>query len=106
MSDNTDYKRDEAMAVPIEDKYLTTRGVEKDYPRLEFSCELEGRDRVQYWTSNIILELDHQPRTVIMGDRENDSVDGNTLNRRSAIISAVKARVRKKTHKFRIVVPT
>jgi hypothetical protein len=35
------------MAVPIDDKYkVWLEEVEKDYPRLEFSCELEGWDRV------------------------------------------------------------
>jgi hypothetical protein len=83
----------------------------EDYPRLEFSCELEGWDRVL----GELAELkDSYPNELAECAKALGIADEpafawwapHTLRRRNVILSAVRAKVWKKTYKYGIEVPT
>jgi hypothetical protein len=85
--------------------------VEKDYPRLEFSCELEGWERVLGELAELKdsypIELAEFAKALGIADEPAFAWRApHTLRRRNVILSAVKARVWKKTHKYGNEVPT
>jgi hypothetical protein len=115
MGDIIDYKRDVAMAVPIEDKYLTTRSGQRKLRKTTqgWSSLVNWKGGTESW-----VELAELKDSYPIELAEFAKVRGipaepafvwwipHTLGRRNAIHSAVKARVRKKTHKYGIEVPT
>jgi hypothetical protein len=101
-----DYKKDEAMAVPIEDKYLTPRSGQR---RLRKTTQ--GWSFLVHWKDGTesgmkLAELkDFYPIELAGFAKALGIADDpafalwvpHTLRRRNAILSAVKARMRKKT---------
>jgi hypothetical protein len=109
MRDIIDYERDEAMAVPIEDKYLTTRSgqrrMKEATQRWRFLAN--WKDGTESWVKLAELK-DSYPFELAEFAKALGKADEpafawwvpHALRRRNAILSAVKARVRKKTQKF------
>jgi hypothetical protein len=90
MRDIIDYKRDEAIAVPTEDKYLTTRSGQRRLRKTTqgWSFLVNWKDGTESWVKLAELK-DSYPIELA----------------EFASLSAVKARVRKKTRKCGIEVP-
>jgi hypothetical protein len=108
MRDIIDYERDEAMAVPIKDKYLTTRSGQRRLRETTqgWSLLVNWKDGTEFWVKLAELK-DSNPIELPAFAKAGGIADEltfaswvpHTPRRRNAIISAVKARVRKKTHK-------
>jgi hypothetical protein len=115
MRDIIDYKKDEAMAVPIKDKYLTTRSGQRRLRKTThgWSFLANWRDGTESWVKLAELK-DSYPIELAECAKARGLADEpafawwvpHTRRRRNAILSAVKARVRKKTHKYGIEIPT
>jgi hypothetical protein len=115
MRDIIDYKRDEAMAVQIEDKYLTARAGQRRLRKTTqgWSFLVNWKDGTEFWVKlaelkdSYPIELDEFAKARGIADEPAFAWwVTHTLRRWNAILSAVKARVRKKTQKYGIEVPT
>ena len=114
LKDIIDYRKD-GSAVPMEDKYLTTKSGQRRLRKTTQGWEFRvaWKDGTESWVRLATLK-DSYPVEVaeFAKARGIDSEPAfawwvpNTIRRRNAILSAVKARFRKKTHKYGIEIPT
>jgi hypothetical protein len=115
MKDIIEYERDEAMAVPIEYKYLSTRTGQRRCRKTTqgWSFLVNWKDGTESWVKLAELQ-DSYPIELAEFAKARSIADEpafawwvpHNLRRRNAILSAVKARVRRKTHKYGIEIPT
>jgi hypothetical protein len=115
MRDIIDYEKDEAMAVPIEDKYLSTMSGQRRLRKTTqgWSFLVNWKDGTESWVKLAELKDSYPIELAEFAMARSIAYQPafawwvpHTLRRRNAILSAVKARVRKKTHKYGIEVPT
>jgi hypothetical protein len=115
MRDVVDYKKDNGIAVPIGEKYLLTRSGQR---RLRKTTQGWGflvswKDGTESWVKHAELK-DSYPIELAEFTKARGIANEpafawwvpHTLRRSNAILSSVKARVGKKTHKYGIEVPT
>ena len=109
-----DFKKDVATVVPIDDKHLVTR---TDQGRLRkttqgWSFLVRWKDGTESWVKLAELK-DSYPVDVAEFAKSRSLVPDpafawwvpHTIRRRNAILSVVKARFKKKTHKYGIEIP-
>ena len=115
MRDIIDYKKDEAIAVPMEDKYLLTRSGQRRLRKTTqgWSFHVSWKDGTESWVKLAELKDSYPIELAEFAKARGIANEPafawwvpHTLRRRNAILSSVKARVRKKTHKYGIEVPT
>jgi hypothetical protein len=105
-----DYRRDDS-AVPLEDKYLTTSSGQRRLRKTTQGWELlvAWKDGIASWVR--LATLKHSYPVELAEYAKARGIDNepafawwvpNTIRRRNAILSAVKARFQKKSHKFGI----
>ena len=110
-----DVRKDPATAVPMDDKYLVTRTGQRRLRKTTQGWDflVSWKDGTETWVKLCDLK-DSYPVEVaeFVKSRGLESEPAfawwvpNTIRRRNAILSAVKARFKKKTHKYGIEVPT
>jgi hypothetical protein len=114
MKEIIDYRRDDS-AVPLEDKYLTTRSGQRSLRKTTQGWELlvAWKDGTESWVRLATLkDLYPVELAEYAKARGNDNEPAfawwvpRTIRRRNDILSAVKARCQKKSHKFGIELPT
>lgn len=114
MENIVDWKKD-ATAVPMEDKYLITRTDQKKLRKTTQGWEflVAWKDGTETWVRMVDLKESYPVELAeFVKARGLDSEPAfawwvpHTIRRRNVIISSVKARLKKKTHKYGIEVPT
>jgi hypothetical protein len=109
-----DYRKHDS-AVPLEDKYLTTRSGQRRIRKTTQEWELlvAWKDGTKSWVRLATLKDSYPVELAEFAKArriENEPAFAwwvpNALRRRNAILSAVKARFQNKTHKFGIELPT
>ena len=111
----TDYKRDDSVAIPKTDKYITTSRGQRRLRKTTGGWKLlvKWRDQSESWVKLSELKESHPVETAEFAkSRGIDDEPGftwwvpHTLKKRNIIISAMKVRLRKMTHKYGIEIPT
>jgi hypothetical protein len=109
-----DYKKDDATAVPMKDKYLVTRSGQKRLRKTtqSWSFLVNWKDGTESWVKLAELKDSYPVELADLAKARGIADEPafgwwvpHTLRRRNAILLAVKARVRKKTHKYGIEAP-
>ena len=109
-----DWKKD-STAVPMADKYLVTRTGQRRLRKTTqgWSFLVSWKDGSETWVKLAELKDSHPVELAEFAKARSLSSEPafawwvpHTLRRRNAILSAVKARVKKKTHKYGIELPT
>ncbi len=111
----TDYRKDDAVAVPKTDKYLTTPSGQKRMRKTTVGWTLLVRwaDGSESWIPLKDLKESHPIETAEFAKARGIADEPAfawwvpyTLRRRDIILSKIKARIRKTTHKYGIEIPT
>ena len=114
MRDIIDFKKDDAIAVPMIDKYLVTRSGQRRLRKTTqgWSFLVNWKDGTESWVKLAELKDSYPVELAEFAKARGIANEPafawwvpHTLRRRNAILSAVKARVRKKTHKYGIEIP-
>lgn len=109
-----DYQK-ESSAVPMEDKYLVTRSGQRRLRKTTkgWNFLVSWKDGTESWASLFDLKDSYPVELAEFAKArgiQNEPAFAwwvpHTLRRRNAILSAVKARFKKKTHKYGIEIPT
>ena len=109
-----DHRKDEEEAVPLEDKYLVTRTGQRRLRKTTKGWEflVAWKDGTESWAK--LSDMKESYPVEVAEYARARGIDNepafawwvpNTIRRRNAILSAVKARMKKKTHKYGIEVP-
>ena len=110
-----DYKRDDSVAIPKTDKYIATSRGQRRLRKTTAGWKLlvKWRDQSESWVKLSELKESHPVETAEFAkSRGIDNEPGfawwvpHTLKKRNTIISAMKVRLRKTTHKYGIKIPT
>ena len=110
-----DYKCDDSVAIPKTDKYITTSRGQRRLRKTTAGWKLwvKWRDQSESWVKLSELKESHSVETAEFAkSREIDDEPvfawcvPHTLKKRNAIISAMKVRLQKTTHKYGIEIPT
>ena len=110
-----DYKRDDSVAIPKTDKYITTSRGQRRLCKTTAGWKLlvKWRDQSESWVKLSELKESYPVETAeFVKSRGIDDEPvfawwvPHTLKKRNAIISAMKVRLRKLTHKYGIEIPT
>ena len=110
-----DYKHDDLIATPKTEKYITTRSGQRRLWKTMAGWKLlvKWRDQSKSWVKLAELKESHPVETVEFAKSRGIDDEAafiwwvpHTLRKRNAIISAVKMRLRKTTHKYGIEIPT
>ena len=110
-----DYKRDDSVAIPKMDKYITTARGQRRLSKTTAGWKLlvKWRDQSESWVKLSELKESHPVETAEFAKLrgiDDESAFGwwvpHTLKKRNALISAMKVRLRKTTHKYGIEIPT
>ena len=110
-----DYKRDDSVAIPKTDKYITTSRAQRRLRKTTAGWKLlvKCRDQSESWVKLSELKESHPVETrEFAKSRGIDDEPAiawwvpHTLKKRNAIISAMKVRLQKTTHKYGIEIPT
>ena len=110
-----DYKRDDSIAIPKADRYITTgRGQRRLWKTTAgWKLLVKWKDQSESWVKLSELKESHPVDTVEFA--KSRGIDDetafawwvpHTLRKRNAIISAMKTRLQKTTHKYGIEIPT
>ena len=110
-----DYKRDDSIAIPKADKYITTGRGQRRLRKTTAGWKLlvKWKDQSESWVKLSELKESHPVETVEFA--KSRGIDDETtfawwvphmLRKRNAIISAMKMRLQKTTHKYGIEIPT
>ena len=110
-----DYKCDDSIAIPKTDKYITTSRGQRRLRKTTVGWKLlvKWRDQSESWIKFSELKESHPVETAEFA--KSRGIDDepafawwvpHTLKKRNAIISAMKGRLRKMTHKYGIEMPT
>ena len=109
------YKRDDSVAIPKTDKYITTARGQRRLRKTTAGWKLfvKWRDQSESWVKLSVLK-ESQPMETAEFAKSRGIDDKSaftwwaphTLKKRNAIISAMKMRLRKTTHKYGIEIPT
>ena len=110
-----DYKRDDSIATSKTDKYITTSRGQRRLRKTTVGWKLlvKWRDQSKSWVKLSELKESHPVETAEFA--KSRGIDDepafawwvpHTLRKRNAIISAMKVRLRKTTHKYGIEIPT
>lgn len=114
MKEIIDWRRDPATAVPMDDKYLTTRSGQRRLRKTTQGWDLlvSWKDGTESWARLAELKDSYPVEVAEFAKARGIQHEPafawwvpNTIRRRSAILSAVKARMRKKSHKYGIEIP-
>lgn len=115
MKDIIDYRKDPTTAVPMEDKYLITRTGQKRLRKTTQGWDLlvSWKDGTESWVKLAALKHSYPVELAEFAKARGLASEPafawwvpNTIRRRNAILSAVKSRMLRKTHKYGIEVPT
>ena len=110
-----DYKCDDSIAIPKADKYITTgRGQRRLWKTTAgWKLLVEWKDQSESWVKLSELKESHPVETAEFAKSRGIDDESafawwvpHTLRKRNAIISAMKTRLRKTTHKYGIEIPT
>ena len=110
-----DYKRDDSVAIPKTDKYITTSRGQRRLRKTTAGWKLlvKWRDQSESWVKLSELKESHPVETAEFAKSrgiDNEPVFAwwvpHTLKKRNAVISAMKVRLRKTTHKYGIEIST
>ena len=110
-----DYKHDDSVAIPKTDKYITTARGQRRLRKTTVGWKLlvTWRDQSESWVKLSELKESHPMETAEFA--KSRGIDDESafswwvphiLKKRNAIISAMKMRIRKTTHKYGIEIPT
>jgi hypothetical protein len=110
-----DYRKDESIAVPKSDKYVVTKRGQKKLRKttVGWSLLIKWADTSETWIPLKDMKESHPCKTTDFAKAR--GIDDEpafawwvpyTLRKRDIILSKVKARVRKTTHKYGIEIPT
>ena len=114
MKEIVDYRKDSATAVPMSDRYLVTPSGQRRSRKTTKGWDLlvEWKDGTQSWVKLSELKESHPIELAEFAKArglQNEPAFAWWVNyilkKRNAILSAVKARVKKKTHKYGIEIP-
>ena len=100
-----DYKCDDSVAVSKTDKYITTSRGQRRLRKTTAGWKLlvKWRDQSESWVELSGLKESHPVETAEFA--KSRGIDDD-MKKRNAIISAMKVRLRKTTHKYGIEIPT
>ena len=111
-----DYEHDDSVAIPKTNKYITTSRGQRRLRKTTAGWKLlvKWRDQSESWVKLSELKVSHPIETTMEFARSRGIDDEtafawwvpHTLKKRNAIISAMKVRLRKTTHKYGIEIPT
>jgi hypothetical protein len=111
----TDYRKDEAVAVPKIDSYLTTTSGQKRRRKttVGWSLLVKWADKSESWIPLKDLKESHPIETAEFAKARSIADEPAfawwvpyTLRKRDIILSKINARIRKTTHKYGIEIPT
>ena len=114
MKEIIDHRKDASIAVPMEDKYLVTRTGQRRLRKTTQGWDLlvRWRDGTESWVKLSDMKESYPVEVAEYAKARDIQSEpafawwvSNTLRRRNAILSAVKARMSKKTHKYGIEIP-
>jgi hypothetical protein len=115
MEDITDYRRDEAVAVPMTDKYAITSSGQKRLRKTTagWSLLVKWTNESESWIPLNDLKESHSIETAEFAKARSIADEPAfawwvpcTLRKRDIILSKIKARNRQTTHKYGIEIPT
>jgi hypothetical protein len=110
-----DYRKDKAVAVPKADKYVYTSSGQKRLRKttVGWSLLIQWADKSEAWVPLKDLKESHLCEAAefakVLGNADKPAFAWwvpYTLQKRDIILSKIKARIRKTTHKYGIEVPT
>ena len=110
-----DYKHDDLIATPKTEKYITTRRGQRRLWKTTAGWKLlvKWKDQSESWVKLSELKESHPVDTAEFAKSRGIDDEAafiwwvpHTLRKRNAIISAIKTRLRKTTHKYSIEIPT
>ena len=110
-----DHRKDPAKAVPMEDKYLITRSGQRRLRKTTQGWDflIAWKDGTESWVrladlkeSNPVELAEYAVSRGLQSEPAFAWWVNHTIRRRNAILSAVKGRMKKKTHKYGIEIPT
>ena len=114
MKEIVDFKKDPATAVPMDDKYLITKSGQRRLRKTTQGWDflVSWKDGTESWVKLSELKESYPVEVAefvkARGLQQEPAFAwwvNHTIRRRNAILSAVKARMKKKTHKYGIEIP-
>ena len=109
-----DHQRDPSQAIPIEDKYITTKSSQKQLWKTTKGWKLliKWKDKSKVWINLTDMKEAHPVETAEYARARGISNEPAfawwvpyTLRKQEVILAAVKNRIRKTTHKYGIKIP-
>ena len=109
-----DHQRDLSQAIPIEDKYITTKSGQKWLQKTTMGWKplIKWKDKSKAWINLADMKEVHPVETAEYARARGISNEPAfawwvpyTLRKREVILAAVKNQIRKMTHKYRIEIP-
>ena len=109
-----DHHKDSSQAIPIEDKYITTKSRQRRFQKTMkgWKLHIKWKDKSKAWINLVDMKEAHLVETAEYARARGISNDPAfawwvpyTLRERAVILAAVKNRIRRTTHKYGVKIP-